>query len=141
MRAGLLTRVFACPATRIIDKYVDAFANKMRYKNVINLVRENDPLSLLSGRHNENMIYFPSADLSSNPIQSHNLVPFITEILKPLARKRKALGKQPSYVYLTADSHTGAGLNKSANFWGGADAFYTDNYHYSYLKSFSNYFF
>lgn len=86
VRTGILTRTFSSPATRIIENYIHVFANKMRYSNVINMVRERDPVSTMSGRHNENMIYFPGATGTLDPGRSHYLTPFINDILKPLAQ-------------------------------------------------------
>lgn len=115
VRTGLLTRVFSSPATRIIEKYIEAFANKMRYNNVINMVRETDPVTTLSGRHDENMIYFPSA---SGPAKSHYLTPFIKDILMPLAQQQGTASSIPGYVYVTPDATIGAGLNELINYWG-----------------------
>lgn len=117
VRTGLLTRVFSSPATRIIEKYIHAFANKMRYNNVVNMVRETDPVATMSGRHNEKMIYFPKA-AGSNPANSHYLTPFINDILMPLANDQATIANKASYVYITPDTSTGAGLIELVNYWG-----------------------
>ena len=117
VRTGILTRVFSSPATRIIENYHHVFANKMRYNNVINMIREKDPVATLSGRHNESMIYFPGTP-GMNPVKSHFLTPFIKDILMPLAKNPDTTASKPKYVYITADSTPGAGLNKSVNYWG-----------------------
>lgn len=117
VRTGVLTRVFSSPATRIIEKYIHAFANKMRYNNVINMIRETDPVATMSGRHNENMIYFPKA-AGSNPANSHFLIPFINDILMPLANDQASAANKARYVYITPDTTTGAGLTELVNFWG-----------------------
>jgi hypothetical protein len=116
VRTGILTRVFSSPATRIIEKYTHAFANKMRYNNVINMVREKDPVATMSGRHNENMIYFPEA-AGSNPADSHYLTPFINDILIPLANGKTTAANKMSHVYITPDATTGAGLTELVNIW------------------------
>nr|SHO00379.1 Putative uncharacterized protein [Moritella viscosa] len=115
VRTGVLTRVFSSPATRIIEKYIHAFANKMRYNNVINMVREKDPVATMSGRHNENMIYFPKA-AGLNPADSHYLTPFINDILMPLANGQATTNKA-SHVYITPDATVGAGLTELVNIW------------------------
>ena len=117
VRTGVLTRVFSSPATRIIEKYIHAFANKMRYNNVINMVREKDPVATMSGRHNENMIYFPKAP-GVNPANSHFLTPFITDILIPLANQQTSDTSKATHVYITPDATVGAGLTELVNFWG-----------------------
>lgn len=117
VRTGVLARVFSSPATRIIEKYIHAFANKMRYNNVINMVREKDPVATLSGRHNENMIYFPKAP-GSNPADSHYLTPFINDILMPLANNQASAANKPTHVYITPDTSIGAGLTELVNTWG-----------------------
>lgn len=117
VRTGILTRAFASPATRIIEHYAHAFANKMRYRNIINLVRKNDPVSTMSGRHNENMIYFPSA-AGIAPGRSHYLSPFILDVLKPLYQDAHNVQAEPISVYISADSSSGAGLDSSVNYWG-----------------------
>ncbi len=121
VRTGILTRTFSSPATRIIEKYAHAFANKMRYNNIINMVREKDPVSTMSGRHNENMIYFPAATGSADPARSHYLTPFINDILKPLSEQANDAQAKPRYLYITADTSKGAGLDNSVNYWGAAE--------------------
>ena len=118
VRTGILTRTFSSPATRIMEKYIHVFSNKMRYTNIINMVRENDPVSTMSGRHNENMIYFPGAKGSLDPGRSHYLTPFINNILKPLTQQANPPEAKPRYVYITADTLIGAGLNERVNYWG-----------------------
>ncbi|WP_028863808.1 lipase family protein [Psychromonas aquimarina] len=120
VRSGILTRSFSSPATRIIEKYAHAFANKMRYNNIINLVREKDPVSTMSGRHNENMIYFPGAD-GIDPGRSHYLTPFINDILKPLYIQADNAQARPRYLYITADASSGAGLDAPVNYWGSVE--------------------
>lgn len=117
VRTGVLTRVFSSPATRIIEKYIHAFANKMRYNNVINMVREKDPVATMSGRHNENMVYFPKAP-GANPVDSHYLTPFITDILMPLANNQASAANKATHIYITPDASIGAGLTELVNFWG-----------------------
>lgn len=117
VRTGILTRSFSAPATRIIEKYIHMFANKMRYRNVINFVRSGDPVSTMSGRHNENMIYFPSA-VGMNPADSHYLTPFINEILKPLSVQADNAQAKPTSIYITADTTAGSGLDELVNYWG-----------------------
>jgi hypothetical protein len=121
VRTGILTRTFSSPATRIMEKYIHVFSNKMRYTNIINMVREKDPVSTMSGRHNENMIYFPGATGSSDPGRSHYLTPFINDILKPLAQQANNAQAKPRYVYITADTTVGAGLDDLVNYWGDAN--------------------
>jgi len=120
VRTGVLTRVFSSPATRIIEKYIHAFANKMRYNNVINMVRETDPVATMSGRHNENMIYFPKA-AGANPADSHYLTPFINDILMPLANGQITDANKASYVYITPDTSVRAGLTELVNTWGASN--------------------
>ena len=115
VRTSTLARVFSSPATRIIDKYIHMFSNKMHYTNVINFVRLKDPVSTKSGRHNENMVYFPS---SSSMLKSHYLTPFINEILKPLYFDSKDEKAQAKYLYIQADTKKGAALEFDYNYWG-----------------------
>lgn len=117
VRTGILTRTFSSPATRIIEKYIHLFSNKMRYRNAINLVRKGDPVSTMSGRHNENMIYFPGATGSKDPARSHYLTPFINEILKPLAVQANDAQAKPTALYITADTTAGSGLDETINYW------------------------
>ncbi len=117
VRTGVLTRVFSSPATRIIDKYIHAFANKMRFNNVINFIRETDPVATMSGRHNENMVYFPANNASYDPVASHYLTPFINDILKPLYQESNVKHASPTHVYITADTTIGAGLSQRMNYW------------------------
>lgn len=76
LRTGLATRVFSSPATRIIRKYSRVLANQLRLNNVINFVRLTDPVAGMSGRHDENMVYFPAVDpsVTSGPDELVNTV-------------------------------------------------------------------
>ncbi|WP_245542727.1 hypothetical protein [Psychromonas ossibalaenae] len=87
----------------------------MRYSNIINLVREKDPVSTISGRHNENMIYFPTAK-GIDPGSSHYLTPFINDVLKPLYIQAANAKARPRYLYITADAS--AGLDIPVHYWG-----------------------
>ncbi|MCP4694765.1 MAG: hypothetical protein GY859_42450, partial [Desulfobacterales bacterium] len=118
VRTGVLTRVFSSPATRIIEKYVELFANKMRLNNVINFIRDGDPVATMSGRHDENMVYFPPGNFEMDPFRSHYLSPFITKVLEPLSQRPDDARSIPTHVYITPDTFVGAGLNSRINCWG-----------------------
>ncbi len=117
VRTGVLARVFSSPATRIIGRYIHAFANTMRLNNVINVIRRLDPLATLSGNHDENMIYFPDTG-SINVMENHGLSGIISDLLLPLSANAGLAKLLPPYVYITPDTTTGAGLKAQVNYWG-----------------------
>ncbi|NKB76148.1 MAG: hypothetical protein GKR96_03645 [Gammaproteobacteria bacterium] len=117
VRTGVLTRVFSSPATRLISKYTDAFANTMRLNNVVNFIRRFDPVATVSGNHDENMVYFPSTG-GMNVIENHLLTGMIGDLLLPLSENSKQNELLPEFVYVTPDASTGASLNSRINYWG-----------------------
>ncbi|WP_313385292.1 lipase family protein [Chishuiella sp.] len=114
LRYDLKARVFAGPGVKVIDKYFNSFSNTIFRNSVLNFVREGDPVVKLSGRHEENMIYFPTDNY--NPIKIHGMSYFIDEVFPPFATDVSR--KLPSYIYCYPSATLGAGLIHSYNNWG-----------------------
>ena len=122
-RTGNMARVFSAPATYVAKNIHSMFASQMRLNNAINFVRKGDPVAVMSGRHLENMVYFPSP--SYNPVDGHFLGKFINQILYPLAfpnRPKKDptynISPNPTHIYVTPDTDLGSGLKSRINCWG-----------------------
>ncbi len=113
MRAGVTTRAFSSPATKIIGKYTDVLSNTLYRNYAINFVRKNDPVVFASGRHEENMLYF--SEVGINPLNNHYLTPFINDILIP--NTQYYIPNFPENIYVTPNALLGAGLNKPINVW------------------------
>jgi len=92
-------------------------SNTMRLNNVINFVRQGDPVSTLTGRHDENMVSYPAAAVAESP-DNHFLVPFIKDIIEKLYQNPQDTKAMPRYIYVTPDAVLGGGLEKRINDWG-----------------------
>lgn len=116
MRLGIKSRTFSSPATKIVNSYLDTFSNSLFLNNSINFVRRNDPVVFASGRHNENMVYYPSS--GGIPLNNHYLNAFITEIIEPLATSKDVDGNvSPTNIYISPIATLGSGLELPVNIW------------------------
>jgi hypothetical protein len=110
---GDKARIFSSPATYIASTALSPYQNSnIPMPNVINFVRYEDPVVNLSGRHVENMVYYPASpnyNLQKNPAASHSL----TEFLEYLKAQPK-----PSAMYIYADAHIGSGTLFPINKYG-----------------------
>jgi len=109
---GELARVFSSPATKTSHYgQILPLANVLSMTNVINFVREWDPIVAGSGTHVENMVYFPADKSCSlkNAAQTlmncHGLGSFIDKVLTP--------GLAPTHLAIRPDAKLGFGLNHS----------------------------
>ncbi|NES03054.1 MAG: hypothetical protein F6K22_09435 [Okeania sp. SIO2F4] len=116
-RWGLKARTFSAPATKIIDQLNKTFSNTMYFNNCINFVRKNDLVVSASGRHSENMVYFPST--GGLPLSNHRLGLFIDDILGPLAEgPGNDSNISPTNIYVTPTVTLGSGISDRINIWG-----------------------
>jgi len=116
LRLNLKSRVFSSPSPKIVSAYLNMFSNTMFKSQTINFVREKDPVVSLSGRHEENMLYFPASS-NINPYCNHSISNFVEEILLPNYLKSHTF-INPSYSYFYPTAVENCGLNHSLNTWG-----------------------
>lgn len=119
-RTGITSRVFSLPSFEIVGQYARCVAHTLRRRNVINFRMEQDPLTISSDTHDQNLVCFPAVNLNSvdNPIDNHDLDNMIELRLIPLLDNWRDKQARPRYVYITPDSNLGAGLKYRVNHWG-----------------------
>lgn len=121
VNTGLPARVFSTPATEQnhfnpkdlgLAPSVGAmglrFRNHMAIPNVINFVRNNDPLISYFGNHKENMVYFEGEGWSTvSPMSRHSIKLFVNYLEKQ--------NSKPTHAYITPDAVIGFGLNHTTS--------------------------
>jgi hypothetical protein len=119
-RLNLKSRVFSSPATKVIETYSDGFSNTLFKKQAINFVRNKDVVVAFSGRHEENMVYYPESSYI-NPLSNHSISNFIKEILIPnhfTQKTNQGVIINPQHIYFYPTALVGKGLKYELNTWG-----------------------
>ncbi|APJ04140.1 lipase family protein [Silvanigrella aquatica] len=124
---GLPARVFSSPATYFTTKSSSYknFYSHFPFYDIINFVRNGDPIANYTGRHVENRIFFPQSK-QNGILSSHSLIRFINEIFE-FEVAPEYFDILPTYTKSNKPSESYHGLQKLLLLQGNTDPKLIDN--------------